>query len=90
MIINCLETWEAVCVCVCVCVCVFTRVNRHSLTQKKVALGFDFPTLDHVRHRHTSLSVLGFGDPFVLKSRDITLSTKIRVVKAMASPVVMY
>ena len=44
----------------CVCVCVFTRVNRHSLTQKKVALGFDFPTLDHVRHRHTSLSVLGF------------------------------
>ena len=26
----------------------------------------------------------------ILKSRDITLSTKVRVVKAMVSPVVMY
>ena len=26
----------------------------------------------------------------ILKSRDITLSTKVRLVKAMASPVVMY
>ena len=40
-----------------------TRANRRSLTQKKVALGFDFPTLHHMRHRHTSLSVLGFGGP---------------------------
>ena len=39
-------------------------------------------------HTHTGVELLNRKE--ILKSRDITLSTKVRLVKAMVFPVVMY
>ena len=66
-----------VCVFVCVCVCVCMHV---------LAKVFIFWTIIQTELKRTKL--LGLDN--ILKSRDITLSTKVHLVKAMVFPVVMY
>ena len=76
-----------VCVCVCVCMCLFVYIYMFSDL-------FKITAYDDCSHEIKRCLFLGrkvmtnLGS--ILKSRDIILSTKVSLVKAMGFPVVMY
>ena len=64
-----------------VCVCMPVGLSMHVLAKV-----FIFRTIIQTELKRTKLLLLNS----ILKSRDITLSTKVHLVKAVVFPVVMY
>ena len=62
-------------------------VRDFSFGGSKITAGGD---CSHEMKRHFLLGKKNYDKPRQLKSRDITLSTKVHLVKAMVFPVVMY
>ena len=77
-------------VCVCVCVCVWVCKSAHPILilGSKITADGD---CSHEIKRHLLLERKAMTNPdSILKSRDITWPTKVRIVRAMVFPVVIY
>ena len=93
------------CLCICVCTCGYMCMASGPITSweidgvtvetvsdfiflgSKITADGDY---SYEIKRHLLLGRKAMNLDSILKSRDITLSTKVRLVKAMVFPVVMY
>ena len=64
--------------------------HTHTLEQNKNILLLSNSLLNGIKYFSLNLSYVTSNLDSIFKSRDITLPTKVRLVKAMVFPVVMY